>query len=121
MHASFGEGLSIPAGIESDLPVLDVRLDDARHRIVIVGELDAAAAPALQEAISRLAHIESSECIVDVRGVSFIDAGGIGCLVAISNEVAARGGRLRIVGATAAVRRLFGIVGLSGLLEGEAG
>jgi anti-anti-sigma factor len=54
--------------------------------------------------------------VLDMRGVSQIDAAGLGLLVALSTEVRRRGGCLRLARASRRVGALVRVTGLSGVL-----
>jgi anti-anti-sigma factor len=49
----------------------------------------------------------SAEFIVDIEALSYLDSAGLGLLVAIHREVARRGGRWALVGASSQVVRLL--------------
>lgn len=51
----------------------------------------------------------SAEIIVDIETVSYIDSAGLGLLIAIHREVARRGGRWALVGASAQAVRLLAV------------
>jgi anti-anti-sigma factor len=89
--------------------------DDDRHLVALSGELDLAQADQLRRALVRVA---GSTVIVDLGGLTFIDAAGIGALLAARAEILASGNGFELRGATQAVRRTFGLVGLEHLLAG---
>ena len=60
---------------------------------------------------------EPADITVDLTGVCFIDAAGLGSLVGLANHLAARGAKLSVVGASPRLRRVFDIVQLGGLLQ----
>ncbi len=80
------------------------------------GEMDVA------EAAEARAFLTSAVCdgrdriVVDVTDLSFIDAAGIGVLVAVARQTALDGGWLRLVGASLLLRRMLAILGLTGFL-----
>lgn len=96
---------------------LAVHVDRSQRRVTLHGELDVATAPLLADAIRLLVDVNPGDITIDICGVGFIDAAGIGCLVAQSRSLAAIGAKSTIVGATARVRQIFDIVQLRDLLE----
>jgi anti-sigma B factor antagonist len=59
--------------------------------------------------------------VLDVAGVSAIDASGLGLLVQVRNEFQARGVRLRVMNASGLVRRVFEITRLDSVFEITSG
>ena len=98
-----------------------VRFDRAERRLTVRGELDAAATPMLAEVMAEVMAVapdtEPGDIMVDLTGVRFIDAAGLGALVGYANHLAARGAKLSVVGASPRLRRVFDIVQLGGLLQ----
>ena len=79
---------------------------------MLCGELDLAVAARVGEA---LADHEISA--VELSGVTFMDSVGLHALLEARYDRERTGGTLRIVAASAAVRRLFELVGLTELLD----
>jgi anti-anti-sigma factor len=71
----------------------------------------------LADALAMVPDNEPGDITIDLAGVSFIDAGALGCLAGFANKLEAHGARLSVVGASAWLRRAFDIVQLGGLLE----
>lgn len=94
----------------------DVHIDSPHRRITVSGELDIASAPVLADAMAELLARDPGDSTVDISAVSFIDAGGLGCLVGFDNRLSATGASLTVAGAAPGQRRIFGLVGLTGLL-----
>jgi anti-anti-sigma factor len=101
-------------------PVLEVQLDRADRRITARGELDCAGARVLADVVDALIGLDIGDSIIDLAEVSFLDAAGIGALVAFANLLAARDAKLTLTGARPRLQRLFNIVGLASMLEDEA-
>src|ERR1041385_7940681 len=59
--------------------------------------------------------------VLDMAGVSMIDASGLGLLLQIRNEFEARGVRLRVMNASRFVRRIFEITRLDSVFEVTSG
>jgi anti-anti-sigma factor len=93
----------------------DTRSEDAASLIVLIGELDLAAVPLVDEQLRRAASLQSSTITLDVSGLTFCDLAGLRALE-----------RARAVGATLsgrpdhAVCRLLDATGRAELLPREA-
>lgn len=80
----------------------------------VQGEVDAASAPAMREALVKLtAH---RKVILDFSGVPFIDSAGLGCLIAGARRVHAANGDIVLCAARRAVDRLLHTVGMDRVL-----
>jgi anti-anti-sigma factor len=99
------------------LAAFDVQLDRSERRICVGGELDMATVPVLARAMALLLDIDPVDSIVDLAGLTFIDAAGLGCLVRYAAQISARAGKTTLVGVTPRVARVFDIGGLRHLLE----
>jgi anti-anti-sigma factor len=80
------------------------------------GELDFSVVPSLL-AMARKPAASDLSWTFDLSKVSFIDAAVVGAFVAISNEMQARGRRLRLIRPSTQVVRPFTLVGLQGMLD----
>jgi anti-sigma B factor antagonist len=87
------------------------------HRVTVCGEVDIAAAPKLAEA---LVQFPSGTVIVDLADVTFFDASGLRALLAAQRNIERRKGRLIVEGTSAAVRKVFDIVGLDSSLHADS-
>ena len=79
------------------------------------GELDLVAAPTARHAMGAAA---CSTLEVDLAELTFLDAAGLAALLSAREEAIARGCRVRVVGASGIVRRVFAVTGLQSVLEG---
>jgi len=73
----------------------------------------------LRDAVRAQSRAEA--VVLDVAGVSAIDASGLGLLVQVRNEFQARGVRLRVMNASGLVRRVFEITRLDSVFEITSG
>lgn len=96
---------------------LAVQLDRSERRISVRGELDMATVPVLAQVMAMLLDLAPGDSTIDLSGVTFIDAAGLGCLVEHAAQLAAVGAKVRVVDVTPHVHRVFDLVGLGGLLE----
>jgi anti-sigma B factor antagonist len=83
--------------------------------LVLVGEIDAHTAPELAARLDPLPG-NSTDLVVDVAGIEFIDSSGLRVLIEAHQRANAAGRRLVIRRPSVSVRRLFEISGLSGHL-----
>ena len=95
----------------------DLRVDYATREIAVSGEFDAATAPCLATAIAGFHHAGPGDITIRLDDVTFIDAAGIGAVSNASKAQLGLGRRLSVTGATAKVRRVFGLGNLAGLLH----
>lgn len=103
-------------GAASVPPGLDVQLDSATRLITARGEFDQPNAEVMADVVATLIDVNPGDSTIDIAEVSFIDSGGLRCLVELGNQFMAVGATLTITGATPRVRRVFEIVGLAQLL-----
>lgn len=92
-------------------------MDGPTALLRVEGELDAATAPTLDEALRRAAVEGASERLVlDFRNLTFVDSAGLSVLVAAHKRLQREGAELVVSSPSAAVRRLFDIAGLDRVL-----
>lgn len=108
---------TIRRGPVTDCADFVVETDLGRRWIAVRGDLDCTTTDQLGAAMMLLLDANPGDSTVDLRDLIFIDAGGIGALVVFATGLDARGATLTIVGAACKVRRVFDLVGLSGMLE----
>jgi anti-sigma B factor antagonist len=75
--------------------------------VVVTGEVDVETSKRLADAIQGTLDAGTTDIVVDLAAVRFIDASGIGALVRGSNDARRSGGRLALRTPSAAVRRLL--------------
>ena len=114
-----GERREAPARIPLDghgLGILAVTADRVPGGVSVrvVGEMDIATAPQLVAAMRSLSRWDTQHVWLDLTGLTFIDASGLGALVQARMLVEGRGGRLTLRGVPPLVRRLLTITNLSG-------
>jgi anti-sigma B factor antagonist len=91
-----------------------VERDDAVV-LVVLGEIDIATAPTLEERLTEAEARDAANVIVDLDGVTFMDSTGLHVLVthALSRD---NGNRLRLTQGSPQVQRLFAVSGMLGHL-----
>jgi anti-anti-sigma factor len=80
--------------------------------VVARGELDAAGAPSLDEAVEDAVAHGVVDVVVDCRDLASADAVGVGTLVAIRHRLEEHGGTLILFGPCEPVRRALEITGV---------
>jgi anti-anti-sigma factor len=84
--------------------------------VVLDGEIDIATSPAIRESLMAAINAGNLHLAVDMSGVAFIDAAGIGVLVAAANRAREAGGGLSLLAPSWQVRRLLDVLHLDGIL-----
>jgi anti-anti-sigma factor len=95
----------------------DLQVDYATRQITVSGEFDIATAPCLATAIAGFQHAADGDITIRLDEVTFIDAAGISAVSSANVAQKNQGARLWVCGATAKVRRVFGLGNLAGLLQ----
>ncbi len=86
---------------------------DDLHLVVLRGELDLLSAPQLR---SCLEQATSSTVVVDLSGLSFIDAAGLSVLVTAKRRSETDGNQMKVTNPEGRVRRVFELAGLNQLI-----
>ena len=105
--SSWEAGASMTTTVVSNPPSATVVLD---------GEIDIATAPAIRRFLMAAISGGNVQLAVDMSGVTFIDAAGIGVLVAAANQAREAGGGLSLLAPSRQVRRLLDIFHLDAIL-----
>jgi anti-anti-sigma factor len=90
--------------------------DPTSATVVLDGEIDIATCPAIGRFLSAAISGGHAQLAVDMSGVTFIDAAGIGVLVAAANRARETGGGLSLLAPSSQVRRLLDIFQLDAIL-----
>ncbi|MCW2671341.1 MAG: hypothetical protein JWO27_3238 [Frankiales bacterium] len=85
----------------------------------LAGEIDVAVHEPFQLLLDEVARLGASQVVVDVTGVTFCDAYGLGLLVVAANRLQRTGTQLSVRGADANLFRLFQLSDLVSLLRVE--
>lgn len=80
--------------------------------IVLGGDLDMCAAPAIRDALRRAIDARSMRVIVDLANATFVDSTAIGALLEASSRLRESGGRLRLICTNRNVLRTIHFAGL---------
>lgn len=84
--------------------------------VVARGQVDVATAPRLQQVLGEAQVDEGTRVAVDVDGVEFVDAIGIGVIVAAHVRARLSGGDFALVSPTERLSRLLAVTGLDAVL-----
>ena len=89
--------------------------DPPSATVVLDGEIDIATCPAIRRFLMAISGGDG-HLAVDMSGGAFIDAGGIGVLVAAANRAQEAGGSLSLLAPSRQVRRLLDVLHLDAIL-----
>jgi anti-sigma B factor antagonist len=98
---------------------VDVCLDNAAGMAVVTldGDVDLARVSKLRELLLVATAGVDRLVVVDARAARFVDTTAIGVLVAANRRMVDKGGGLRVVNATAGLRRVLDVLGVGALLD----
>jgi anti-sigma B factor antagonist len=85
------------------------QLDGGAPVVSVMGEVDAATAPALERKLVALAEERTGEVIVDLTGCRFLDFMGLSVLLATKGRLKQSNRRLALVVSDSSVMRIFQI------------
>jgi stage II sporulation protein AA (anti-sigma F factor antagonist) len=85
--------------------------------LYVTGELDMATAPILEHTVAGALDGQGGEFRLDISALTFMDSTGAKAMLRVHERVESLGRRLIIVSPTRAVRRVFELMGLRGVLE----
>jgi len=99
------------------LCVTSTRVDYDRLRITVTGEIDLSTSPRLlEELMTGLSLPGCRDIVLDLSGVSFLDASAIGVLMRAHTACRRAGGRLTVFGARGIVAEVLHMTGVAGSL-----
>jgi anti-anti-sigma factor len=100
---------------------LCVRPGDGGTIVAISGEIDVCTEASLQQALLRIIRERGARLMLDLSGISFIDCAGLRALLATRRRAEMRGGCMRPIATSAAVRRITELTGTHEALATERG
>jgi anti-sigma B factor antagonist len=72
---------------------------------------------ALREAMTAAVAGGARACLLNLEGVTYLDSGGVGLLMAMFRHITRRGGQLKLLRPSAAARRVLGISRLTAVFD----
>jgi len=81
--------------------------------VEVVGEIDVYTASVLREKLADLINAQTTDLVIDLTGVGFLDSTGLGVLVGALKKVRGFGGRLQLVVNQEKVMKVFRITALT--------
>ena len=118
MHVgSRGARRGISAGTRQTFVAATKQLDDGTPVVSVMGEVDLATVPALEQTLLSVAEDRTGEVIVDLTGCSFLDSRGLGALLATRARLERSNRRLALVLSNRSVLRIFQITQFDELFE----
>jgi anti-sigma B factor antagonist len=96
---------------------VETTLGEAETIVRLVGELDCATVPRLQEALDRLGERRIRTLVFEMSGLEFIDSRGLHQLVMALERQREAGGAVVLRSPTPQTMRVLEIVGLSEVFE----
>lgn len=103
--------------IPYDLLAITVTTFDLVTVLKLGGELDLYSARLLREVAHGLAAAGDCRIVLDLAGLGFCDAAGLGALVGCQSRIRASGGRLSLAGVSPKIARLFAAARLGAAFE----
>ena len=98
---------------------LRVRPGDGGTIVAVSGEVDVCTEAPLQQVLLRIIRERSARLMLDLSGVSFMDCAGLRALLATRRRAELRGGSMRLIATSAAVRRIIELTGAQEALAVE--
>ena len=90
---------------------LGVRPGDDGTVVAVSGEVDVCTEAPLQQALLRIMREHGARLLLDVSGVSFMDCAGLRALLTTRRRAELRGGFMRLIAVSRAVRRIIELTG----------
>jgi anti-anti-sigma factor len=92
---------------------IDVRSQNHATVVAVRGELDLASSPALEEELERVAELDSSLVVIDLRELEFMDSTGLSILLKAHQRAEHAGQRFGVVNGPQQVQRLLSLTGVA--------
>jgi anti-anti-sigma factor len=100
---------------------IEQRGDEDRPELLLIGELDIAFAPRLQETVARLCERDGARTLtIDLSRLVFIDSSGMAAIVYASRFCERHDCELALIPGQKPVQRVFELTGLNALLPFRA-
>ena len=98
---------------------MNVRIEEIDGNVVafLEGNLDTAAAPETEKAMSPLYDVEGKDIMIDCTEMEYISSAGLRIFLGILQNAEDKGGHVYIKGINDKVRAIFTITGFSNIFE----
>ena len=93
------------------MSIWDEPASEGSWLVVVSGRLDQSQNLLLEEELLRLLDEGHHRLIVDLSGVTYVNSGGLRCLVTVWRQARQRGGNIVLCGMSERIARVFTIVG----------
>lgn len=93
--------------------------EDAKLFGYVEGEIDTFTAAVLREELEAVKITNSMEIYLDLSKVNYMDSTGLGVFVAFYKRALRENGKVKLIGLSKRLQRLFEITGLSELMDIE--
>jgi serine/threonine-protein kinase RsbW len=84
-----------------------IKSADQECRVALEGDLTASLVPDLQAALKQQLEQGTSTVVFDLEKTAVLDSSGIGLMIAVSNTLAKRQGRMRVCGVSKDILQLL--------------
>jgi anti-anti-sigma factor len=86
------------------------------HTLLLSGESDLASGPELETVVRRLCDSGTSDLVLDLRDLEFIDSTGLRAILIAADLCDANGRGFRLIRVPESIRRVFEVSGVDGVL-----
>lgn len=93
------------------MSIWDEPASEGSWLVVVSGRLDQSQNQLLEEELLRLLNEGHSRLIIDLSAVTYVNSGGLRCLVTIWRQAREHGGNIVLCGLSERIERVFSIVG----------
>ena len=100
-----------------DFQISEKQLSPKNAVITLSGRLTAATAPQLRDKIKQFVEADTTELLLDIHAVTFLDSSGLAAMVSGLKSARERGGWLRLAGAAPQVASVFKLTMLDRVFE----
>jgi len=96
---------------------IDVRQVSGRPVLFVTGEIDIYTAPLFKQSVVNLVSEGTSNVVIDLSGVTFMDSSGFGTLLGATRRLRPGGGGLHLAGPNSTIQRMLRLTRLDSIME----